>query len=79
MHQNASSSLLELAQGCVSDEVSSKHRSKNLPHFHSTVLLTQMLLTTDISWMEMSKLIPTLVMHYHLELVDEKAEWSETC
>ena len=34
---------------------------------------------TDISWMEMSKLIPTLFMHYNLELADPEAEWTETC
>jgi hypothetical protein len=34
---------------------------------------------TDISWMEMSKLIPTLFLHYNLELADPDAEWTETC
>ncbi|KAI4718502.1 cytochrome P450 [Aureobasidium sp. EXF-10727] len=33
----------------------------------------------DISWMEMSKLIPTLFLHYNLELADQNAEWTETC
>ncbi|KAI4725619.1 cytochrome P450 [Aureobasidium sp. EXF-10728] len=32
-----------------------------------------------ISWMEMSKLIPTLFLHYNLELADQDAEWTETC
>jgi hypothetical protein len=34
---------------------------------------------TDISWMEMSKLIPSLFLHYNLELADQDAEWTETC
>jgi hypothetical protein len=29
--------------------------------------------------MEMSKLIPTLFLHYNLELADQEAEWTETC
>ncbi|EOD52098.1 cytochrome p450 family protein [Neofusicoccum parvum] len=33
----------------------------------------------NISWMEMSKLIPTLFMHYDLQLVDPEALWTETC
>ncbi|KAI4756590.1 cytochrome P450 [Aureobasidium sp. EXF-3400] len=32
-----------------------------------------------ISWMEMSKLIPTLFLHYNMELADQDAEWTETC
>lgn len=35
--------------------------------------------SSDISWMEMSKLVPTLFMHYNLELVDPDAKWRETC
>lgn len=34
---------------------------------------------SDISWMEMSKLIPTLFLHYNIELADQNAEWKETC
>ena len=33
----------------------------------------------NISWMEMSKLIPTLFMHYNLELADPDAALSEKC
>ncbi|KAK0659902.1 Pisatin demethylase [Lasiodiplodia hormozganensis] len=33
----------------------------------------------NISWMEMSKLIPTLFMHYDLQFVDPEAQWTETC
>ncbi|KAK3716215.1 hypothetical protein LTR37_006660 [Vermiconidia calcicola] len=38
----------------------------------------RMCLGRNISWMEMSKLIPTLFMHYNLELSDS-AEWSMNC
>ncbi|KAL9085052.1 MAG: hypothetical protein Q9165_007793 [Trypethelium subeluteriae] len=31
----------------------------------------------NISWLEMSKLIPTLFMHYDLELADPAKEWTE--
>lgn len=33
----------------------------------------------NISWMEMSKLVPTLFMHYNLELSDPENEWTTTC
>ena len=33
----------------------------------------------DLSWMEMSKLIPTLFLNFELELTDPSAEWEETC
>ncbi|KAK8216419.1 cytochrome P450 [Phyllosticta capitalensis] len=33
----------------------------------------------NISWMEISKLIPTLFLRYDLQLVDPEAEWSESC
>jgi cytochrome P450 len=33
----------------------------------------------NISWMEMSKLIPTLFLHYNLELADPDAEWTMNC
>ncbi|GAB7350709.1 hypothetical protein MBLNU459_g1265t2 [Dothideomycetes sp. NU459] len=33
----------------------------------------------NLSWMEMSKLIPSLFMHYNIELADLDAEWSEKC
>lgn len=39
----------------------------------------RMCLGRNISWMEMSKLIPTLLLHYNLELADTDAVWSETC
>ncbi|KAH0263400.1 cytochrome P450 family protein, partial [Aureobasidium melanogenum] len=39
----------------------------------------RMCLGRNISWMEMSKLIPTLFLHYNLELADPDAEWMETC
>ncbi|KAI4127866.1 MAG: hypothetical protein LQ347_004420 [Umbilicaria vellea] len=32
-----------------------------------------------LSWMEMSKLIPTLFMHFELELTQPEAVWKETC
>ena len=34
---------------------------------------------TDLSWMEMSKLIPTLFLHFEVELTDPKAELLEVC
>lgn len=39
----------------------------------------RMCLGRNISWLEMSKLIPALFLHYNLELADAEAEWSETC
>ncbi|KAK5133694.1 hypothetical protein LTR08_007448 [Meristemomyces frigidus] len=33
----------------------------------------------NISWMEMSKLIPTLFMHYDLELSEPEKEWTTNC
>lgn len=33
----------------------------------------------NISWMEMSKLIPTLFMHYDLRLIDPEKSWEEIC
>lgn len=39
----------------------------------------RMCLGRNLSWMEMSKLIPSLFMHYNLELVDPHANWSEKC
>lgn len=33
----------------------------------------------NLSWMEMSKLIPSLFMHYNIELADPDAEWLEKC
>jgi cytochrome P450 len=33
----------------------------------------------NISWMEMSKLVPTLFSKFDLELVDPEANWKETC
>jgi len=33
----------------------------------------------NISWMEMSKLIPTLFRKFDLELADQEATWKETC
>lgn len=33
----------------------------------------------NLSWMEMSKLIPTLFMHFDIELRHPKAMWKETC
>jgi hypothetical protein len=47
-----------------------------LPQNYGRLLNTS---TIDISWMEMSKLIPTLFLHYNLELADQEAEWTETC
>lgn len=38
-----------------------------------------MCLGRNISWMEMSKLIPALFSHYTLELADADDVWSETC
>ncbi|KAK3071600.1 hypothetical protein LTR53_008337 [Teratosphaeriaceae sp. CCFEE 6253] len=39
----------------------------------------RMCLGRNISWMEMSKLIPTLFMHYNLELSEPDKEWSMKC
>ncbi|KAK3687124.1 hypothetical protein LTR37_019117 [Vermiconidia calcicola] len=39
----------------------------------------RMCLGRNISWMEMSKLIPTLFMHYNLELSDQAAVWKMNC
>ncbi|KAK5139945.1 hypothetical protein LTR04_003238, partial [Oleoguttula sp. CCFEE 6159] len=39
----------------------------------------RMCLGRNISWMEMSKLIPTMFMHYDLELSDPEAGWTEKC
>jgi len=39
----------------------------------------RMCLGRNISWMEMSKLIPTLFLHYSLELADPSAEWTTQC
>lgn len=39
----------------------------------------RMCLGRNISWMEMSKLIPMLFMHYDLQLVDREAVWTENC
>ena len=33
----------------------------------------------ELSWMEMSKLIPTLFLKFELELTEPLAEWKETC
>ncbi|KAI9677353.1 MAG: hypothetical protein M1822_008160 [Bathelium mastoideum] len=33
----------------------------------------------NISWLEMSKLIPTLLMHYDVKLTDPTKEWEEDC
>ncbi|KAK5107597.1 hypothetical protein LTR62_000991 [Meristemomyces frigidus] len=33
----------------------------------------------NISWMEMSKLIPTLFLHYNLELSEPEKEWTMRC
>ena len=33
----------------------------------------------DLSWLEMSKLIPTLFSHYEVELTNPNAELKETC
>ncbi|KAF2431084.1 cytochrome P450 [Tothia fuscella] len=33
----------------------------------------------NISWMEMSKLIPTLLLHIDLDLANSSAEWTEAC
>jgi len=38
-----------------------------------------MCLGRNISWMEMSKLVPSLFLHYNLDLADENKEWEETC
>ena len=34
---------------------------------------------SDLGWMEMSKLIPTLFLHFDVELTDPKAELREVC
>ncbi|OTA33990.1 hypothetical protein BTJ68_05507 [Hortaea werneckii EXF-2000] len=39
----------------------------------------RMCLGRNISWMEMSKLIPTLFMHYNLELSEPEKEWTMNC
>ncbi|KAM0717345.1 hypothetical protein Q7P37_007197 [Cladosporium fusiforme] len=39
----------------------------------------RMCLGRNISWMEMSKLIPTLFLHYDLELVEPEKEWETHC
>lgn len=39
----------------------------------------RMCLGRNISWMEMSKLIPTLFQKFDLELADQEATWKETC
>ncbi|WPH04488.1 Hypothetical protein R9X50_00737900 [Acrodontium crateriforme] len=39
----------------------------------------RMCLGRNISWMEMSKLIPTLFMHYDVELSDRDKEWTLSC
>lgn len=39
----------------------------------------RMCLGRNISWMEMSKLIPTLFLHYNMELSEPEKEWSTTC
>lgn len=39
----------------------------------------RMCLGRNISWMEMSKLIPTLFMHYELELAEPEKEWTMKC
>ncbi|KAL1303437.1 hypothetical protein AAFC00_006826 [Neodothiora populina] len=39
----------------------------------------RMCLGRNLSWMEMSKLIPTLFLHHNIELADPDAVWSETC
>ncbi|KAA6407599.1 MAG: cytochrome p450 family [Lasallia pustulata] len=39
----------------------------------------RMCLGRNLSWMEMSKLIPTLFMHFELELTQPDALWKETC
>ncbi|PNS18416.1 Isotrichodermin C-15 hydroxylase [Sphaceloma murrayae] len=33
----------------------------------------------NISWMEMSKLIPSLFWNFNIELADQEAEWKERC
>ncbi|KAK5121408.1 hypothetical protein LTR85_005240 [Meristemomyces frigidus] len=39
----------------------------------------RMCLGRNISWMEMSKLIPTLFMHYNIELSEPEKEWTTSC
>ncbi|KAK1823561.1 hypothetical protein LTR12_001972 [Friedmanniomyces endolithicus] len=39
----------------------------------------RMCLGRNISWMEMSKLIPTLFMHYNLELSEPEKDWTTKC
>ena len=39
----------------------------------------RMCLGRNISWMEMSKLVPTLFMHYNMELSEPEAEWTTNC
>lgn len=34
---------------------------------------------SDLGWVEMSKLIPTLFFHFEVELTDPKAELKEIC
>lgn len=38
-----------------------------------------MCLGRNISWMEMSKLIPTLFLKYDLELAEPDVDWEEHC
>jgi cytochrome P450 len=33
----------------------------------------------NISWMEMSKLVPTLFSKFDLQLANPEASWKETC
>ncbi|KAF1349044.1 cytochrome P450 family protein [Delphinella strobiligena] len=39
----------------------------------------RMCLGRNISWLEMSKLVPALFYHYNIELADSDAVWSESC
>lgn len=53
-----------------------------MPSYSSIPPLLSSLLTSptqDISWLEMSKLIPTLFLNYTIELVDPSKDWSEEC
>ena len=58
----------------MKEDVGDMHR-----FFFSFGAGARLCLGKNISWMEMSKLIPTLFMRYDLHLVDPDAELEETC
>ncbi len=47
--------------------------------FFAFVRGARVCLGRNISWMEMSKLVPTLFSKFDLQLADPEASWKETC